>query len=285
VRTYLDCVPCFVRQAIDSARRVTNEPRVHEQLLRETLSVASRLTFDDSPPAMGQIIHRRLRELIGQKDPYRLAKQEANATALQLYPELKQKVARSDDPFTTAVKLAIAGNVIDLGVKSHLTQAEIHTAIEEALESDLEVDAVDALRQAIEAANDILYLADNAGEIVLDRILIEQMPLAKVTLVVKASPIINDATREDAEAAGLANLVPVIDNGTDIPGTILDQCCPAFQERFAQADLIIAKGQGNYETLNESRRPIFFLLKAKCPVIAQDLGCQLGQMVIRRGTA
>jgi uncharacterized protein with ATP-grasp and redox domains len=131
---------------------------------------------------------------------------------------------------------------------------------------------------------------------VFDRLLIEQLPLDRVALAVKGSPIINDATREDAEAAGLTKLVNVIDNGADLPGTVLACCSPAFRERFAAADMVIAKGQGNYETLNEcGHSRIFFLLKIKCAVIARDMqahgdsaacsngDCRLGQMVIRRG--
>ena len=282
MRTYLDCVPCFIGQALDSARRITDDPGVHERLLRAVLSVASQRRFDQPPPAMGRLIHRRLRELSGQGDPYRLAKQQANRFALQLFPELRRRVVQSADPFVSAAKLAIAGNVIDLGVKSNLTDDEIRTAIASAIESRLEGDGVEDLREAVAAAKDILYLADNAGEIVFDRLLIEQMPAEKVTLVVKGSPIINDATREDAEAAGLTSLIEVIDNGDDAPGTILNQCSPVFRQRFEATDLVIAKGQGNYETLNECcHERLFFLLKVKCAVIARDLGFCVGDMVVR----
>jgi len=171
----------------------------------------------------------------------------------------------------------------------------VRAAIAEALEARPDRWATDDLRRAVGTARDIFYVADNAGEIVFDRLLIEEMPLGKVTVAVKGSPIINDATREDAQAVGLTELVDVIDNGTDIPGTVLEACSDSFRARFEAADLIIAKGQGNYETLNECRRDgLFFLLKIKCEVIARDLGlnsrpgpgrhdeCRLGQMVIRR---
>ncbi len=296
MRTYLDCVPCFVQQAIDSARRVTDSPMMHEQLVRETLAAAAEMPFDQPPPVMGQLIHRRIRELTGIRDPYHAAKQQANAFALRLYPDLKRRIERAEDSFALAVTLAMAGNIIDLGVKSHLAEEEVHSAIVEALEATLDRSAIDDLRQAIASAHTILYLADNAGEIVFDRLLIEQMTLNKVTVAVKGSPIINDATREDAEAVGLTKLVNVIDNGADIPGTVLEACSDSFQRLFEAADLIIAKGQGNYETLNEcGRRNLFFLLKVKCPVIARDIStngdaaidqkgvCRLGQMVIRRG--
>ncbi|MBN1514714.1 MAG: DUF89 family protein [Phycisphaerae bacterium] len=283
MRTYLDCVPCFVRQALDSARRCTDLPEIHEQLLREALTMAANLSFDSPPPLMGRLIHRRLRELTGQADPYRDAKKTANAFALQLYPNLEQLVHRSSDPLAMAVRMAIAGNVMDLGVKSALTESEIRAAVDEAVEGQMDPGAVEALRQSIVSAGDILYLADNAGEIVLDRLLIEQMPLGRVTVVVKGGPIINDATREDAEAAGLADMVEIIDNGSDAPGTVLDLCSPSFRERFDAAELIIAKGQGNYETLSEcGHRNLFFLLKVKCVIIARDLRCRLGDMVLRK---
>ena len=141
-------------------------------------------------------------------------------------------------------------------------------------------DMLERLRRRVQETKSILYLADNAGEIVFDRLLIEQLPRDRVTVAVKGGPVINDATREDAEAAGLIDLVEVIDNGSDAPGTILEQCSPSFQRRFAEADLVIAKGQGNYETLNDVPREVFFLLKVKCPVIARDIACDLGHIAV-----
>jgi uncharacterized protein with ATP-grasp and redox domains len=144
---------------------------------------------------------------------------------------------------------------------------------------------VEAFRNAVSQAERILYLTDNAGEIVLDRLLIEQLPTEQVTVAVKGAPVINDATMEDALLAGLPRIVEVIDNGSDAPGTILEACSQAFRERFEDADLIVSKGQGNYETLSDSDKNIFFILKAKCPVIAKDLGCEVGAMILRRSRA
>ena len=135
---------------------------------------------------------------------------------------------------------------------------------------------------ALGRASRILYLADNAGEIVFDRLLIERMPPGKVTVGVRGFPVINDATMKDAEDTGMTELAEVIDNGSDGPGTILDDCSQSFRDRFDEADLIIAKGQGNYETLSEVDKDIYFLLKAKCAVIARDMGCQEDDMILKR---
>jgi uncharacterized protein with ATP-grasp and redox domains len=280
MQTYIDCVPCFIRQALDACRMVTADPATHERVVRDTVRLVTKLPFDRPPPWMGRQIHRLLREATHDPDPYRDIKKRSNALALALYPELKRRVRMSADPFAAAVRLAIAGNVIDFGCRSSLSDDEVHQAIEEAADGPLDEAALRGLRRATEQARDILYLADNAGEIVFDRLLIEQMPRNRVTLVTRGSPVINDATREDAETAGLTSLVEVVDNGSDVPGTILEACSPSFQARFRKCDLVIAKGQGNYETLSSETHAIFFLFKAKCPVIARDIRCEVGQLVV-----
>jgi uncharacterized protein with ATP-grasp and redox domains len=133
------------------------------------------------------------------------------------------------------------------------------------------------------AARSILYLADNAGEIVFDRLLIERLPAGRVTVVVRGAPVINDATRADAQVAGLDRIAEIIDNGSDAPGTVLEDCSAQFRERFESADVIIAKGQGNFETLSAAGANICFLLKIKCPVLATHTGIELGtQALIHR---
>ena len=198
-----------------------------------------------------------------------------------MYPNLKGLVEHSADPMETAMRLAMAGNVIDFGVTAHLSEADVHEAVKRALTQPLDGD-LEAFRQAVSGAKDILYLADNAGEIVLDKLLIQRMPLERLTVVVKGAPVINDATMEDAQAAGLPELASVIDSGSDAPGTILTDCSRGFQARFHKAHLIVAKGQGNYEALSDVEKDIWFLLKAKCPVVAEDLGCEIGSLVLRK---
>ncbi|MBE7558466.1 DUF89 family protein [bacterium] len=284
MRTFLDCIPCFVRQALEAARFAGSEVSAHEYLLRETLGLAARMDLSQSPPAMGQIIHRRLRELTGVADPYRAVKQRFNRLVQSLLPDLRRGIRGSPDPLGAAVRLAIAGNVIDLGVCANLSDVELYVAIEQGRREPL-LGNLEEFPQAVAAAERILYLADNAGEIFLDRLLIEQLPTGRVTLAVRGGPILNDATREDAEAAGLAAMVEIIDNGSDAPGTILSDCNETFRERFAAADLIVAKGQGNFETLSDVPAPLWFLFKAKCPIIADYAGQKLGAHVVMRSQA
>jgi len=284
MRTYLDCIACFVRQGLDVARFVSTDERVHEQVLRGVLEAALALDFRQPPPAMGQHIHRLVRELTGQADPYREVKERFNAFGLELYPQLKKQIQQSDHPLETSIRLAIAGNIIDFGPYGQIDRSHVEEAISHSLSAPLSSDSVADFRQAVEQAKEILYLADNAGEIVFDRLLIEQLPYRNITVVVKGSAVINDATLADAQTAGLTDLVKVIDNGSDAPGTILETCSARFQDRFSSADLIIAKGQGNYETLSQFSGNIFFLLKAKCPVIANHLDVEVGSLVLQRST-
>ena len=283
MKTFFDCIPCIVRQALDSVRLATSHETVHEQVLREILRTAAEMDLQQTPPEMAQWIHRRIREHIGQSDPYRRIKDRFNRMALKLYPTLRDWVARASIPMETAVRLAIAGNVIDVGVNSRLSESQVHQSVMHALSGSLDAD-VDEFSRAVSDAGRILYLADNAGEIVFDRVLIEQISPEKVTVGVRGFPVINDATMRDADDAGVTELVEVVDNGSDAPGTILGDCGEAFLERFENADLVIAKGQGNYETLSEVDKDIYFLLKVKCPVIARDIGCQMDSLVMRRST-
>jgi uncharacterized protein with ATP-grasp and redox domains len=264
---------------------VTDDPAVHERVVGETLRLVAKMPFDRSPPWMGQRIHRLLRDATGNPDPYRELKRHSNALALELYPTLKQRVRTSADPFATAVCLATAGNVIDFGCRSSLNDDEVHEAIEDAMGRSFDEVAVADLRRAVNEAKNILYLADNAGEIVFDRLLIEEMLTDRITLVVRGGPVINDATREDAEATGLGSLVTVMDNGSDVPGTILESCSPAFRALFAESELVVSKGQGNYETVQGEHENTFFLLKVKCPVIARDIGCDVGEALVCRNHA
>lgn len=279
MKTCLDCLPCFVRQTLDAARMGSDDPAVHEEILREVLRWMSEMDLSLSPPAFAQRIHRRLRELTGVVDPYVGKKKLHNEMAKRALPALRRDVEQSNNPLLTAAHFAIAGNIIDMGAKTGLTEDDLVDAIEHAAENKL-IGDTEKFVSAVRSAQQILYLCDNAGEIVFDALLIEQLGPERVTAAVRGKPIINDALMADARAAGLTERVSVIDNGSDAPGTVLDDCSEEFRTAFESADLIISKGQGNFETLSDSNRPIFYLFKAKCPVVAETAGVPLGTHVL-----
>lgn len=258
---------------------VSKDPAVHEQMMREVLRWASEMDLRQSPPAVAQRIQRRLRQITGVEDPYHAAKARQNHIALELLPALRAEIQSSASPLETAVHIAIAGNMIDMGAHSDVSELDVYRALQQATSAPF-YGEMDLFSQAISEARSILYLADNAGEIAFDRLLIEQISPKRVTLVVRGAPVINDATRIDAQAVGLDKIVEVLDNGSDAPGTLLEDCSPEFRHRFANTDLIIAKGQGNFESLNRQPGNIFFLLKVKCPMVANHIMQPVGMQVL-----
>ncbi len=278
----LDCIPCTLRQVLSVARIATSDLDLHEQIVRQALHWVNEISWDEPPPVLERQMRRRVGKMVALgDDPYREAKEHQNRMVLGLLPELRKEIESAPDPLFMAARLAIAGNVIDLGIQAHVTEADvrqsIHHALAEPFSGDWEVFA-----KALASARRILYLADNAGEIVFDRLLIEQLSPDRVTLAVRGAPVLNDATRADACAAGLHEIVKVIDNGSDLAGTLLGECSAEFLEHFAGADMIIEKAQGNYETLSEAAWPLFFLFKAKCSVVAAHAGVPLGTHVLAR---
>ncbi len=284
MKTYLDCMVCFVRQALDASRLLSDDEQIHERVLREVLKQAATLDLTQTPPVMGQKIHQTIKRVLNNNDPYCQIKQKFTDFALSLEGKLQAKIDASDDKFSAAIKLSIAGNVIDFGVKSTIEEAEILETIDNALAIEFEKERIEQFARDIAKAEKILFLADNAGEIVFDKFLLKQLPCEKVTIAVKSEPIINDATLEDAQAAGLTEIARVITSGSAAPGTVLEQCSEQFLREFNSSDLIISKGQGNYETLSDIDRPIWFLLKAKCNVIAKHLSVPVGSFILLKHT-
>lgn len=246
-------------------------------IMRQVISELHQFPPEEMPPEMAGRIHRIVRDNLGVDDPYRLAKERSTTQALTLYPQLKAMVAASDDPVATAMRICVAGNIIDMGV----THAyDLEGTLERALSEPFAIDHLAEFRQAVAANGEILFIGDNTGETVFDRILIETLTVP-VTYVVRGGPIINDVTVADAQAAGLHQVATIADSGAQIPGVDLRRSTPDFRERFRQAHVILAKGQGNYESLSGSQAPVFFALQAKCPVIAQDLGVPLKSFVLK----
>jgi len=282
MKVHLDCFPCFLKQTIIALRYGTREGEMQEQIIKAVLDDIKASDTSRPPAYTTTFIHRRIREMIGY-DPFKGIKSEYNRIAMGLYPSLKKIVNNSRDPISTAMRIAIAGNIIDFGI---FTSVDIDASIERALNNPLSIDDYPFFKSTIHRGKRVLYLLDNAGEIVFDRVLIETLIShgINVTAVVKGSPIINDCTMDDAIESGLTGICDVIDNGSDCVGTILEFTSSEFMEHFKRADLIISKGQGNFETLQEVKRDkdIFYLFQSKCEVVSKEIGLSLGSMILSR---
>ena len=220
-------------------------------------------------------------------DPYLPEKEHYNREAMALYPRLRRLIAESAEPLRTAVLLAVAGNLIDLGI---LAPVAVEEAVTGVLAKGLACDSLLRLRHDLDHARTLLYIGDNAGEIAFDRLLIEQIrreyPAVEMTLAVKSGPAMNDATRADADEVKMEEIVAVIETGGAFLGVPRAGTSPAFWEAFHQAEVIIAKGHANFETLNEERHgALYFLLTVKCDPVAAMIGVKTGDSVLIKNEA
>ncbi len=276
MKTRLECLPCLARQALESARIATDDSEVQGRIVRTVLSKLSQAELDATPFELGGMIQRTVRDLTGVNDPYLDIKQQSNTFALQKYPEMKELVGSADAPLAVATKIAIAGNIIDFGVPDRL---DIEEPLNRIMHTPFAVDDFDLFAERIAAADSILYLGDNAGEIVFDRVLIEELLPTEVTFTVKDEPFINDAMMADADIAGLDESVRIL------PVPIYPETTEELQIAWSTADLIIAKGQANYEAYSEAPGPLFYLLVAKCDAVADELGVSIGDLVLKANSS
>jgi damage-control phosphatase, subfamily I len=293
MKTYLDCIPCFFKQALDAARLAGADEIVQRKVLISLANELENFSLDSCPPQMGKFIYNRVRKITQKEDPYKKIKEKSNKLALGFYPELKEKVKIAEDSLLFSLELAIAGNIIDYGVKHSLdVDKELDNILAEENEAirheSKAIFNYSEFAKELKKSQDILYLGDNAGEVVFDRILLEEIkrmyPNKNILYAVKEKPIINDALAEDAYMCGIDKSAKIISSGCDSPGTILSICSKDFLERFKSADMVISKGQGNFEALyKKSKRKVFFLFMAKCPVVAADIGCNIRDIILLYG--
>ena len=277
-----DCIPCTLRQVLVTARRVSDDEWLHAKVVKQVMSEMADTDLSRSPAEVTFDALRSAVRLLGEPDPYAEDKRRYNALMKSLLPGLRRKVAESSDPVGLAARLAIAGNIIDLGI---LSGVDAEAEVAQALDRKLAIDDTDAFREAARSARDVFYLLDNAGEVVLDRLLIEQFKRKRVTCLVRAEPILNDVTAEDAQEVGLGDLAEIRDAGAPMLGFVPGLADPEIRERFEKADLVIAKGQANFETLWGADREVFFFLRPKCPVTANALGIREGEAALFRHEA
>ena len=277
MKTYLDCIPCFFNQALRAGRIATNDEEKIKRILDEIGMVLKDIPLESTPPETGRLIYEKVREITGNRDPYKEIKIEITQKALSLYPSLKEKIKQSDDTLLSAIRIAVAGNVIDFGVNRNF---DIESEIYEVCKKDFAIYDYKEFRECLDKADEVLFIGDNAGESVFDKLLIEELK-RPVIYVVRDEPVINDVTYEDALLAGIDQVATIISSGTNAPGAVLTTCSDEFKRIYNDAQCVISKGQGNYEGLSDEKKAIFFMLKAKCYVIANDIGVNEGDIVLK----
>ncbi len=274
-----DCIPCSLRQALSVARRVSGDEWVHAKVLKRVMSEMSHTDLSRSPAEVTFEALEIASKLLGGRDAFAEDKRRHNELVQGLLPDLRRQVAESSDSLSIAARLAIAGNIMDLGVASEI---DARAEIDRAIETKLAIDDLGAFREAVRSAKSVFYVLDNAGEAVLDRLLIEQFRRKDVTCLVRYAPVLNDVTEADAIEAGLAEVAVLRSPGAPMLGFVPNLADPEVRELFVKADLVIAKGQANIETLFGVDREVFFFLRAKCPVVAAALGVREGDAVLMR---
>lgn len=275
MKTDLDCLPCLLRQTVQTVRLCNSSVQLQEQAVRAVAAIIAQSDFDLSPPEIAAEVYKEIEKITGIRDPYIEKKEESNRLALSLLPSLRQEIRNKNEEegVELAIRFAIAGNIIDYGAYRDF---DFLATLDENRHAEFAVNHIPELLDAIKKlprGGTILFLADNCGEIIFDALLVEHLFTEgfDITVAVKDGPIINDAIVADAYVAGLDKYARIISNGTRCPGTVLSLASEDFLQHYRTADMIIAKGQGNFEGLSEEERDIFFLLSVKCAAAAKHM--------------
>ena len=280
MKAFLECVSCIIRQTIEILYRVEKSEKKRRKILSAVIKKLAKIDIHQlTPPEATKFAHDVIQKMTGIKDLYKKPKIDNNKEALELYPYLKRLVKQARDPLLMAIRLAIAGNIIDYGA---LAEFDLKKTVKEAIKQKFAILDYKKFKNDLKKAKLLLYIGDNAGEILFDRVLIEELiKQVPVVFAVKSYPVLNDVLLADAEMVGLNKVVPVIESGSNNAGTPLKRGTKRFKELFCQADVIIAKGQGNFETLDQESGNIFFLLKMKCPCLAKVYKLRKGDLIIQ----
>lgn len=279
MQTYNECFSCLASQIHRASEIATEDPTLRTIIVRRALKVVDDADLNRPPPFTAQKIHRIIREMSGNVDPYKDYRKHFNRLALEVYPHLKSIIENSADSFRSAVLVALAGNVIDFTTSNEI---RLLRSIRDMMDTAPFIDNIEELKRSLKQAHMVLFIGDNAGEVALDRLLIETAPgNATFYYGVRGGPVLNNVVVEDALTCGIDRVATVISSGADAPGTILEECSGEFRKVFEKADLVIAKGMGNFETLCDVLwKKAFFLFLVKCQIVANCVGCTVGKSVV-----
>jgi uncharacterized protein with ATP-grasp and redox domains len=283
MQVFPECVPCLTSRVLYEAKLSSTD--VTTQLKAEEAAVKTmcRMGFEGPIALLSTEVHRAVYRILGDDDPYRHVKRLANETAVKLLPTVQSLIQTSSDPFRSAVIAAIIGNTFDFGVLGfEVATGDFEKEVATIYRHGLDIDDTDAIKPLL---NDVVYVADNVGEIVYDGLLIEQMCKlgAHVTLVVRGGSILTDATMEDVWEFGLDKVADeVMTTGSNAIGIKLDEIPAELRDILPRASLIIAKGMANYEMLSEySFKPVAYLMRVKCAPVAESVGARVGDFIAK----
>lgn len=267
-----ECIRCLVSKQL-TAYPETATPAQQIEYMQRFLKLVAQARHDVGVPAISRDLKNLKKELFGAQEDFTEIKRHFNALMLSREPGLQQKLDEADDPLLLAIQYAFVGNYIDFGGAMHKVQEEeLSRLIADAPGFELNADVCEALRNEIMRAGRIVYLTDNCGEIVMDKLLMRVIrlmnPSAQLTVMVRGDDVLNDATRDDAEQVGLAEMAAVMDNGSDVAGTWLEDISDEARLTIENADLILAKGQANFETMRGCGLNVFYLFMCKCNLFA-----------------
>ncbi|MCA1961121.1 MAG: ARMT1-like domain-containing protein [Desulfomonile sp.] len=285
-----DCIPCNLKAALTAIRELTTEEDAMKRLLGEIMQVPAMRGKDwnITGSQLVEQIFTRITGACGETDPFRKRKALQNKKCLELYPRLKKLLSESDDPLYVAVNLAIVGNSID--PMGYLSPQDIEQAMRASLDDPVPRGEFMEFKDRLEKSSQLIYLGDNCGEIVLDKLLIETIKTryhVDVTFVVRSVPALNDATLKEAELVGMPETATVVENGIDgpLPGTILSRCSEQLRSLWNAADLIISKGGGNFDSLDEEKgitTPLYYMLVCKCSPYESYFNVPMNRPILRK---
>ena len=282
MKTNLECLPCLSNNAVVIAKKSTQDPAIRKQIVQASMKMLAESDMQYPPTWYAAKIMDIALELTGgaQDDPYREEKDKSIALAKRLLEELGSIPEYDPNSFESRLRLAIAGNILDFGIFSDLDLGEALQIIRKAFTAPIDREAMLKLQKRIESARKILYVLDNCGEGSFDRVFMELFK-DKVTVGVRGRNSLNDVTRRELAESGYGPEIPIVDNGSNIPGSMMGSVPEPFLNAMKSADLIIAKGQGNFETMDDIPYPASFLFLAKCQVITRRLNAELKSIQIR----
>ncbi|MDO9044225.1 MAG: DUF89 domain-containing protein [Methanobacteriaceae archaeon] len=283
MKVYYECAPCFLRQAQEALDLAADDENLKIEIMAEVTTLLGQ-EFQEGAVSnvIGTSIHRLIKEKTGNEDPYLHIKGKCNEIAAEFLPKLSEFL-QDEEGLEMFVKAAIIGNLIDFGALG--VNCDPLNLMMDNLNAPLVINHTNELEKSLKSVKSVLYLADNTGEIVFDKLLIKKMEEydVEVTVAVKENPILNDACLEDAYQIGLDGMAKLVTTGTDSIGVIYEQVSSEFRHMLDNAELIISKGLGNYEGLTEidfGKKPVFCLLNTKCGPTSRDLGVAEGSNVI-----